>query len=333
MQYLKQSYAAQCTLLCALLLVLAWISLFAWSAVPVTPTDALMALINMDDDNIAHHIVWDIRVPRLLTGILVGASLATAGAIMQALTQNPLASPSVLGVNAGAALGMATVSTITPWLGLFSTSAAAMVGGGVAWLLVMLLGSAWKGGGEHGRLVLAGVAISALCAALTKAMVILAEDQASAVMAWLAGSLAGASWDVFYTLLPVTIISLFCAVLISPILNLFQLGEDNAQNLGVSLLWTKLGSSVLVLLLVGGSLAAVGSMGFIGLLIPHIARMLSGYDHRKFMPIAMLLGACLIIASDIISRSIIFPIETPAGALLALFGAPFFIYLVRKRTL
>ncbi|RVU84648.1 iron-dicitrate transporter permease subunit [Leucothrix sargassi] len=330
---MKQSYFIQCVLLCALLLILSWISLFAWSAVPVTPMDAINALVNMDDEIVAHHVVWDIRVPRLLTAILVGASLAMAGAIMQALTQNPLASPSVLGINAGAALGMATVSTITPWLGLLSSSIAAMIGGGVAWVIVMLLGSAWKAGGEHGRLVLAGIAVSALCAALTKAMVILAEDQASAVMAWLAGSLASASWEVCYALLPFALIGLILTIPLSPILNLFQLGEDNARNLGVSLLWTKLACSLLVLLLVGGSLAAVGSMGFIGLLVPHIARMLCGYDHRKFMPLAMLIGACLVIASDIVSRSIVFPTETPAGALLALFGAPFFIYLVRKRTL
>ncbi|MBU1296464.1 MAG: iron chelate uptake ABC transporter family permease subunit, partial [Gammaproteobacteria bacterium] len=260
-------------------------------------------------------------------------NLAAAGVIMQGLTQNPLASPSVLGINAGAALGMATVSTIAPWFGLLGSSVAAIIGGGIAWAFVMLLGSAWRGGNEHGRLVLAGVAISALCAALTKAVIIIAEDQAAGVLTWLAGSLTDARWQTFDSFWPVCVIGLLGAMLIAPTLNLLQLGDDNARNLGVSLMWVKLGGSFLVLLLVGSAISSVGAIGFVGLLVPHMARMLAGQDHRKFLPIAMMLGACLVVLSDTVSRAIIYPAETPAGAILALIGAPFFIYLVRKRTL
>lgn len=197
------SYAGQCFLLVLFILMIAWISLFSWSIIPISPSDALQALYHLDQDSIAQHIVRDLRLPRVLVALLVGACLAAAGVIMQGLTLNPLASPSVLGVNAGAAFGMALVSTITPWFGLFGTTVAAMIGGGIAWSLVMLLGNAWRTGNDAGRLVLAGVAISALCAALTKALVIIEEDQAAAVLTWLAGSLTDARWQTFDTLWPI----------------------------------------------------------------------------------------------------------------------------------
>lgn len=330
---MRLAFFAQCTVLLLALFACSLVSLISWSAIPISAMDAVQALYNMNDDSIAQHIVHDLRLPRALIAIMVGANLAAAGVIMQALTQNPLASPSVLGINAGAALGMALVSTITPWFGLLGTSFAAIIGGGTAWALVMLLGSAWRGGNEHGRLVLAGVAISALCAALTKAVIIMEEDQASGVLTWLAGSLSDARWQTFDAFWPFCIAGLLGAILMAPTLNLLQLGDDNARNLGVSLMWIKLGGSFLVLLLVGSAISSVGAIGFVGLLIPHMARILIGQDHRKFLPVAMLLGACLVVLSDTLSRAIIYPAETPAGAILALIGAPFFIYLVRKRTL
>jgi len=323
----------QCLALASLMLLISWLSLFTWSSITISPLDALQALYQFDQDSIAQHIVRDLRLPRVLVALLVGACLAAAGVIMQGLTLNPLASPSVLGVNAGAALGMALVSTITPWFGLLGTTMAAMIGGGLAWSLVMLLGSGWRTGNEQGRLVLAGVAISALCAALTKALVIIEEDQASAVITWLAGSLTDARWQTFDAFWPVAVVGLLGASLLSPSLNLLQLGDDNARNLGVSIGFVKLIGSFLVLLLVGASLGAVGSISFVGLLVPHMAKLLIGQDHRRFLPIAILLGASLVALADTLSRAIIFPMETPAGAILALIGAPFFIYLVRKKTL
>ncbi|MBM6551115.1 iron chelate uptake ABC transporter family permease subunit [Marinomonas ostreistagni] len=316
------------------LVLLSWWNLFAWSVVPVTGLDVWHAVTAFDSQVIAQRIVIDLRLPRLLTALLVGAALAAAGTIMQGLTRNPLAAPSVLGVNAGAALGMALVSTLPAFYGAFSTSIAAMLGGGLAWLLVMLLGSAWRmGGNDQGRLVLAGVAISALCAALTKAVVIMEEDQAAGVMTWLAGSLADARWQSWSTFWPVALVGLIGALLLTPALNLLQLGEDNARNLGINLLRSKLLGSLLVLILVGATISTVGSIGFVGLIVPHIARLLMGQDFRLFLPVAMLLGAGLVTLADTLSRAITYPMETPAGAILALIGAPFFIYLVRKRTL
>ncbi|MEO9653911.1 iron chelate uptake ABC transporter family permease subunit [Marinomonas sp.] len=326
------TYLAYSLMLVLLLVVTFLTSLFTWSSFPITFNDAVSTLIHFDEQSIAQHIIYDIRLPRALLAATVGACLAAAGVIMQGLTQNPLASPSVLGINAGAALGMATVSTISPWFGLLGTSMAAMIGGGIAWCLVMVLSSAWRVGDDNGRLVLAGVAISALCAALTKALVIMEEDQASAVLSWLAGSFANSSWQRWSMFWPIAMFGLIGCQLLTPRLNLLQLGDDNAQNLGVSLLWVKLGGSVLVLFLVGSSISVSGSIGFVGLLIPHMARLICGRDHRYFLPMAMLLGAILVVIADTLSRAIVFPLETPAGAILALIGAPFFIYLVKKRT-
>ncbi|GAA0240930.1 iron-dicitrate ABC transporter permease FecC [Marinomonas primoryensis] len=291
-----------------------------------------MALIAPDDDSIAHHIVLDIRLPRVLIAGLVGACLAVSGAIMQSLTQNPLASPSVLGVNAGAALGMAAVSTVTPWLGFFGTSTAAILGGAIAWGIVMLLGAAWRGGNEHGRFVLAGVAVSALCAALMKAMIILHEDQASAVLTWLAGSVAGASWHQWQSFWPLASVSLLGAFFMSPTLNLLNLGDDNARSLGVKLGWVRVIFSLLVLILVGSALSIAGSIAFIGLLVPHMSKTLVGQDNRKILPLTAIMGAVLVVMADALSRAIIYPMETPVGAIVALIGAPFFIYMVRTRT-
>ncbi|GAB3488060.1 FecCD family ABC transporter permease [Marinomonas epiphytica] len=315
------------TLLGALLLV----NLSSWSSFPLTLESAWRTLINRDQQQLAQQIIFEVRLPRALAAILVGACLAAAGVIMQGLTQNPLASPSVLGINAGAALGMACVSTIAPWFGILGTSTAAMLGGGITWCLVMLLGRAWKVGNDIGRLVLAGVAISALCAALTKALVIMEEDQASAVLAWLAGGFANVSWDSWNSFWPFALAGLVVSQLLTPTLNLLQLGDEQAQSLGVSLLSYKLLASLVVLILVSCSISLAGSIGFVGLIVPHAARLIAGRDHRFFLPLAMLLGATLVITTDTLSRGIKFPLETPAGAILALIGAPFFIYLVKKR--
>ncbi|MGR0279329.1 iron chelate uptake ABC transporter family permease subunit [Marinomonas dokdonensis] len=326
------TYLAYCLTFSLLLLAIILVSLFVWSSFPLSIKDAIGALTAFQDDSIAQQIIYDIRLPRSLIAATVGACLAAAGVIMQGLTQNPLASPSVLGVNAGAALGMAAVSTIAPWFGLLGTSIAAMLGGGIAWCLVMMMANAWRLGNENGRLVLAGVAISALCAALTKALVIMEEDQASAVLTWLAGSFANGSWERWSMFWPVALLGLLASQLLTPKLNLLQLGEENATNLGLSLLGVKLGGSLLVLLLVGSAISVSGSIGFVGLLVPHMARVICGQDHRRFLPIAMLLGAVLVVLADTLSRAIVFPLETPAGAILALVGAPFFLYLVNKRT-
>ncbi|WP_075989835.1 iron chelate uptake ABC transporter family permease subunit [Vibrio fluvialis] len=313
------------------LLLVAWGALFAYSAVPVSAADALTALWAPNEQVIAHVIVRDIRLPRVLDAALVGASLAAAGTLMQGLTRNPLASPSLFGVNAGAALGMALVTTVFATSSSLSSPLAAMIGGLSAWCLVMMLGGAWKMGAERGQLVLAGIAISALCSALTKASVILVEDQAASVMAWLAGSFAHVEWRTWHMSWPPLSLALVLSTLLAPKVNVLAMGDERVKSLGVNLTLLRVLVGLAVLVLVGISVSTVGAIAFVGLIVPHMARLLVGYDHRILLPVVMLLGAILTLGADIISRAVVFPTETPAGAVLALIGAPCFLYLVRKK--
>ncbi|WP_258006695.1 iron chelate uptake ABC transporter family permease subunit [Vibrio diazotrophicus] len=318
------------TALIVSLLLVTWLGLFSYSAVPVSALDAIVGIWSPSADVIAHVIVQDIRLPRVLEAALVGASLSCAGALMQGLTRNPLASPSVFGVNAGAALGIALATTVFS-SNIISSPIAAMIGGFAAWVLVMVLGGAWKMGAERGQLVLAGIAISALCGALTKASVILVEEQAASVMVWLAGSFAHVSWDTWAWSWPSLFAALILSLLLAPKVNLLAMGDERVKSLGVNLNLLRAAIALAVLVLVGVSVSSVGAIAFVGLIVPHIGRLLVGYDYRILLPVSMLLGAVLTIGADILSRAVVFPTETPAGAVLAIIGAPCFLYLVRQK--
>lgn len=328
--HVKMRIMSVVTTLIVGLVLMVWLGLFSYSAVPVSAMDAVVGVWSPQPDVIAHVIVQEIRLPRVLEAAIVGASLSCAGTLMQGLTRNPLASPSLFGVNAGAALGIALATTVFS-TDIISSPIAAMVGGLAAWVLVMVLGGAWKMGAERGQLVLAGIAISALCGALTKASVILVEDQAASVMVWLAGSFAHASWDTWAWSSPVLASALILSLLLAPKVNLLAMGDERVKSLGVNLNVLRAAIALSVLVLVGVSVSSVGAIAFVGLIVPHIARLLVGYDHRILLPVTMLLGAMLTIGADVLSRAVIFPTETPAGAVLAIIGAPCFLYLVRQK--
>ena len=323
-------YTSVVSTLVLFLILVMWIGLFAYSAVPISPSDAWFGIWQPKPGVVAHIIVQDVRLPRVLEAMLVGACLSTAGALMQGLTRNPLASPSLFGVNAGAALGMALVTTVFSLNSPITSPVAAVLGGLFAWILVMILGGAWRAGTERGQLVLAGIAISALCGALTKASVILVEDQAVSVMAWLAGSFANVQWQNWSWSWPGLSVALIVSLLLAPKINLLAMGDERVKSLGVNLTALRFIIACTVLLLVGISVSTVGALSFVGLIVPHLGRLLVGYDYRRLIPVTMLLGAILTVLADIVSRAVIFPTETPAGAVLALIGAPIFIYLVRK---
>lgn len=320
------------TLIAAACMGLFWVSLFALSPFDITRADAWRGLVaqGAGGSNIAY-VVAQLRVPRALCAALVGACLGVAGALMQGITRNRLASPSLFGVTAGASLGLALFSTglVTlpaPGGALLMTCA----GGALAWLTVFSLGGAWSPGAAQGRLVLAGVAVAALCAALTRLTVILVEAQAQSVLNWLAGSLANAGADQLRLLWPCTLIGVVLAIGCAPRLNLINLGDDAARSLGVRIGPLRLLVFVVSLLLVGASVCAVGPIGFVGLIAPNIARQWLGNDYRWLIPISAGLGAAIVLASDLMSRAVAFPVETPAGVVTALIGAPFFLFLARR---
>ncbi|WP_434678200.1 iron-dicitrate ABC transporter permease FecC [Pseudomonas sp. R1-18] len=309
-----------------------WVSLFALSPFDITRADAWSGLVaqGQGGSNIAY-VVAQLRVPRALCAALVGACLGVAGALMQGITRNRLASPSLFGVTAGAALGLALFSTdliALPFPGgaLLMTC----LGGALAWITVFSLGGAWSPSAAQGRLVLAGVAVAALCAALTRLTVILVEAQAQSVLNWLAGSLANVGASQLQLLWPCTLIGVLLAIACAPRLNLINLGEDAARSLGVRIGPLRLLVFVVSLLLVGASVCAVGPIGFVGLIAPNIARQWLGNDYRWLIPVSAGLGAAIVLAADLISRAVAFPAETPAGVVTALIGAPFFLFLARR---
>ncbi len=312
--------------------VLFWWSLYSWSPFNITATDAWNGLVHQGSvgGNMAY-IVAQLRVPRAVCAALVGACLGLAGALMQGITRNRLASPSLFGVTAGAALGLALFSTglVTP---PFAGGALLMtcLGGGLAWITVFSLGGAWSPTTAQGRLVLAGVAVAALCAALTRLTVILVEAQAQSVLNWLAGSLANAGAAQVQLLWPCALIGGLWALWCAPRLNLINLGEDAARSLGVGIASLRLQVFVASLLLVGASVCAVGPIGFVGLIAPNILRQFLGNDYRWLIPLSAALGAVIVLGADLLSRAVAFPVETPAGVVTALIGAPFFLFLARR---
>ena len=309
-----------------------WMSLYAWSPFTISQTDAFNGLFTQGrEGGSMAYIVAQLRVPRAVCAALVGACLGLAGALMQGITRNRLASPSLFGVTAGAALGLALFSTglvVLPFAGgaLLMTC----LGGALAWVIVFSLGGAWSPTAAQGRLVLAGVTVAALCAALTRLTVILVETQAQSVLNWLAGSLANVGAAQLQLLWPCTLVGAVWAMFCAPRLNLVNLGEDAARSLGVGIAGLRLQVFFASLLLVGASVCAVGPIGFVGLIAPNIARQYLGNDYRWLMPASALLGAAIVLAADLVSRAVAFPAETPAGVVTALIGAPFFLYLARR---
>lgn len=312
----------------ALLLSAFWFSLISFSPVPIAPSSALHALWPGQPANLAEALVFNLRLPRALVAMLLGAALALAGGLLQALTHNPLASPSVLGINSGAALAIALVSAFAPVkLEGYPLALIAACGGALSWLCVTLA----AGTRERQRLILAGIALSAFCMAMTRIVLLLAEDHAYGIFYWLAGGVSHARWQAFWQLFPIVMIAAPVVLLLANQLNLLNVSDSTAQTLGVNLPRLRLALNLLVLILVGACVSVAGPVAFIGLLMPHLARFWVGFDQRKLLPMSMLLGAILLLLADVLARALAFPGDLPAGAVLALIGAPCFVFLVRRR--
>nr|WP_246166826.1 iron ABC transporter permease [Marinobacter salinexigens] len=295
------------------------------------PGDTLFAaLFHFDATNTQHLIVTGSRFPRAITATLVGAALAVAGALMQALTRNPLASPAILGVNAGAVFAIVCVSTLLVtssmtlllWVGLAGAAAAAV--------LVYSLGSAGGGGPTPVRLVLAGAAITALFVSFTQALLVTNQEGLDSVLFWLAGSVSGRPLDMVLPTLPLILPALMISVLLGRQINLLMSGDDIAKGLGQNVVRLKALLGLLVVCLAGSAVALAGSVGFVGLIVPHMVRGWFGRDHRWVIPGSALVGAILLLAADTLARFIIMPQEIPVGVMTALIGTPFFIVLCRR---
>ncbi|QDF66169.1 iron ABC transporter permease [Shewanella sp. SNU WT4] len=299
---------------------------------------ALKALIHsltaMDAFAIAPHeqmVIDSIRLPRTLLAMTVGAMLAQAGAVMQGLFRNPLADPGIIGVSTGAALGAAICIVLLPVAPASLLAMAAFAGGLGTTLLVYQL-AASRDGTSVVMLLLAGVAVSALFGAGIGVLTYLASDSALRDLSlWQMGSIAGASFDYVWLTFAVLVILSWQFQRHANALNALLLGEAEARHLGIDVERLKYRMILLCALGVGVSVAATGIIGFIGLVVPHIVRMLLGPDHRQLLPMSAVLGAILLALADIGSRVLMAPAEVPVGLITALIGAPFFIYLLLKQ--
>ncbi|MCS0415472.1 iron chelate uptake ABC transporter family permease subunit [Vibrio diabolicus] len=307
-------------------------SMIGWSNFSLSVNDLTSYWVAFDEGNMLHQILATLRAPRTYAGLLIGASLAVSGVLMQGLTRNPLASPSTLGINAGAACFMALASIGVPFFSQLNPIINAVFGALLSGGAVMLLGGFFSARSHPLRLVLAGIAISALLIGLTRASVILADDMAYSVLHWLTGSLSAVDSEQWQQLWPFATLGLVLAMGLARNLNLLALGDEVAVGLGGNIRLTRFISGLAVVLLAGTSVAIAGPIGFVGLLVPHLVRPIVGHNYHILIPVSALCGAALVTWSDALSRAIAFPAETPVGVITALLGTPCFIVIAMRKS-
>jgi ferric citrate transport system permease protein len=290
--------------------------------------EAVWRALTTADDSQNRIIIWELRFPRALVAALVGANLAVAGTVMQALTRNPLASPSLTGVSAGAGLAVVASLVIDPGRPLWWTPFIAFIGGAAGGTVVFSL--ATRSVVTPIRLALAGFATATLLLSLTTGLLILNGAIVGTVYFWLAGGVAGRSWQHVEVILPWAILGIAAALLYSRQLNILLLGEDVARGLGISTGRTRAILMIIAIVLAAAAVAVAGPIGFVGLISPHVARFLIGGDHRRLIPLAALFGATLVVWADLAARNVQRPLEIPVGILIALLGGPFFLALARR---
>jgi iron complex transport system permease protein len=343
----RQSRRAALALLIAvaLLLIACFISVQA-GAFHVTPLEALRLLaarIGLADtrpeDLALSTILIDIRLPRIGLGILTGAGLAVAGVTLQGLFRNPLADPGLVGVSTGAALAAAAFIVfgrlLAPYLPLEILRHAmpiAAFGGGLAATIIVYLIATREGRTDIATLLLSGVAINAMAAAGIGLLIFLSSEQELRDLNfWMLGSLNGITWERLLVAAPMILVPVLVLMRFARHLNALLLGESEARHLGFRIEIMKRVMVGLVALTVGAAVALTGAIGFIGLIVPHLVRLMMGADHRTLFPLSALLGAALVLIADLIARTIVMPAELPIGILTAMLGGPFFIWLLLRQ--
>jgi len=291
------------------------------------------------DNPMTRVILWEVRLPRVVMGVLVGAALAVSGAVMQGLFRNPLADPGIVGVSAGAGLGAVTAivlggllpPAVRGVLGYYMVPAAAFLGG---WGSVLLLYAVATRGGRTSvaTMLLAGIALGALSGAVSGLLVYAADDQQLRDLTfWGLGSLAGATWDKVATAAPVIALAVLCAATLGRGLNGLALGEATALHLGLRVQRVKNLAILTVAGATGAAVAVSGGIGFVGIVVPHLLRLATGPDHGPLLVNCALLGASLLLGADMISRVVIAPAELPIGIVTAVLGAPVFLWILLRR--
>lgn len=310
-----------------LLLIIVSFYGLTYGPVSITYTEIWDVLFHQNDD-IHKKIIMDVRLPRVIIAILVGSCLATSGALLQGVMKNPLADPGIIGVSSGAGLAAIITMVLLPQFS-YLLPIAAFLGALMTSLIIYLL--AWDKGTSTVKIILAGVAANALLGAIMNGIMVLYSERVQAVLPWLSGGLTGKGWFHLEFMAPYAIISLFISILAIKPANLLLLGDDTAKLLGQKVELQRFFLIILASLLAGVAVSVAGLVGFVGLVVPHMVRILVGDDYKYLLPYSMICGAILVVFADTIARSWFDPIELPVGILLACLGAPFFLYLLRKR--
>jgi len=311
-----------------LLAILSTIISLAFGAVDVSVSNILSVLSGNQESDF-YSIIWNIRLPRTFVAALVGMNLALSGALLQGVMRNPMADPHIIGVSSGAGLfGMVILLAFPAYYHLLVP--AAFVGALAAALLVYML--AWNKGVTPMRIILAGVAVSAFLNSAVSALLTFYSDRVPGVLGFMVGSLAAKSWNDVNMLLPYSIIGVILALIGSQRMNILLLGDAEARSLGLNTEGYRLWFIAISALLAASAVSVVGLLGFVGLVVPHAARLLVGNDYRILLPCSVLLGVTVLTVSDTLARVVLAPIELPVGIIMGAVGAPFFLYLLRRKS-
>ena len=332
------------TIILALILIISIVISVSFGSAEISIQDIIFVLkegLFSDGANLPeamlpiHDIVWLLRMPRILLAACIGAGLSVCGVIMQAIVKNPLADPYILGISSGASLGAtaAILLGVGAAMGENFVGIAAFSGAFGVSLAVMFIANI-GGRANSVKLLLAGMALSAVCSAFASFIVYFANNMEGmqSITYWLMGSMAGASWDLLQIMVPLTVIAVLFFCTQHRILNLMLLGDETAVTLGRDLHWYRQCYLLVSSVVVGFAVYAAGMIGFVGLIVPHVVRMLTGTDHKHLVAVSALSGSVFLVWADVLCRVILPRTELPIGILISLIGAPCFVYLMVKRT-
>lgn len=319
----------RCLMVLSLLLVTSAGLSLCLGSFPTSFTQVLRALVAPQSSDITF-IIWQLRLPRIALAILVGAALAMAGAILQSIVRNPLASPDVIGITSGAALAAVLfLALLKTTISIHWLPVAAMLGALVSALLVVSL--AWKNGISPSRMVLVGIGLAAAMGAGTTLLIVISDDSAAmTAYVWLTGSLYAAQWDDVWGLLPWLVVAVPISLFFARHADAMALGDSVAEGLGVAILRSRLVLLACSVALAGAAVAFAGGLSFVGLIAPHLAARLVGRNMARLVPTSALVGALIVLYADLLGRVAFLPKDLPAGIFVAGIGAPFFVYLLHR---
>lgn len=325
---INKSRSRTIVLITGLLLIIAAVVAIGLGSVTISIPDILQTIFSSSSTDVNDTIIWDIRLPRVVLAMVIGANIAISGALLQAVMGNPLADPGLTGVTSGAAVFVLFIMLAAPEYTQF-IPIAAFIGGLIAASLVYAL--AWRRNGISPiTIILSGIAVNALCGGVVGYLSIMYSDRLPSAVQWLNGSLAAKGNNALLMVLPYAIVGWILSLLVIRKANIIRMGDQVASNLGENVNRIRIMLSLLAVFLAAISVAAIGMIGFVGLVVPHMARLLVGSNYKYLLPMSMVLGALILLLADTGGRTLFSPMEIPAGILMAVIGGPYFLYLMRR---